>query len=150
MCNEIGCDQFSGDATIAAGVKYKQILAGLDSRPMTGAWKGYKDGDQNQTVDDMWAADVVGVYGKNYGNGEFYDAFHAAHPTAPMVASEHCSCLSDRTAFGNQTERILDSYSSWPCVQNCWEPVATRPFMQGLFDWTGFDYRYVYWFPTGL
>ena len=57
----------------------------------------------------------------------------------PMVASEHCSCQSDRTAFANASDRILGAEASWSCIKNCWEPVAARSFVQGLFDWTGFD-----------
>ena len=56
-----------------------------------------------------------------------------------MVASEHCSCQSDRTAFANASDRILGAEASWSCIKNCWEPVAARSFVQGLFDWTGFD-----------
>jgi hypothetical protein len=146
VCNEIGCTQLTGDATIAVGVKYKNLLAGLDRRPMTGAWKGFYNTQipqGNSTVDEMWARQVVGVYGKNYGYGGFYDDFHNANPTVPILASEHCSCTSDRAAFANATTGILDSFHSWGCIQNCWQPVATREFMEGLFDWTGFDYRSV-------
>ena len=31
VCNEIGCTQLTGDATIAAGVKFKQILYRLQT-----------------------------------------------------------------------------------------------------------------------
>lgn len=141
VCNEVGCRQATGDATLAIGKGFKQVLQELDpvaTRPMTGAWKNWPG---NGTVDTLWAEHVVDVYGVNYFSPSGYDSFHNSSPAVPMVASEHCSCQSDRTPFANSTMGLKGAYSAWPCIKDCWEPVANRSFVQGLFDWTGFDYR---------
>jgi hypothetical protein len=136
---EIGCEQATSDATIAAGVEFKKILRTLDPvTPLTGAWKGYTvTGKANATTDRLWGTKIVDVYGKNYGNGQFYDALHNSTPSLPIVASEHCSCSSDRAPFPNATAHLLGEFASWSCVQSCWQPVATREFVEGFFDWTG-------------
>ena len=136
---EIGCEQATSDATIAAGVEFKKILRTLDPvTPLTGAWKGYTvTGKANATTDRLWGTKIVDVYGKNYGNGQFYDALHNSTPSLPIVASEHCSCSSDRAPFPNATAHLLGEVASWSCVQSCWQPVATREFVEGFFDWTG-------------
>ena len=137
--NEVGCRQASGDATLAIGKEFKQVLKRLDpiaTRPMTGAWKNWPG---NRTMDTLWAEQVVDVYGVNYFSPSGYDSFHNSSPGTPMVASEHCSCTSDRTPFANATAGMKGTYSAWPCIKDCWEPVANRSFVQGLFDWTGYE-----------
>ena len=142
VCNEVGCEQATSEATIAVGIVFKKLLRTLDPvRPMTAAWKGYTIGGQNKTTDVLWASRVVDVYGKNYGNGAFYDTLHNTTSGLPMIASEHCSCSSDRAQSPNSSSRLLGEFASWSCVQQCWEPVAVRPFVEGFMSWTGFDYR---------
>ena len=143
VCNEIGCEQATSDVTISAGVAFKAALHALDdTRPMTAGWKGYTvAGAMNMTTETLWTTKVVDVYGKNYGNGDFYDALHNETPATPLLASEHCSCNSDRAAFANASDGILGPSRAWGCLGSCWQPVATRPFVQGLMAWTGFDYR---------
>ena len=141
VCNEGGCKQASGDATLAVGKAFKAVIAQHDpvaTRPMTGAWKTW--GYNNASMDILWGTEVVDVSGWNYMSPLAYDTYHnATH--RPMVASEHCSCQSDRTAFPNASARVRGAAASWPCIKDCWEPVANRSFVQGLFDWAGFDYR---------
>ena len=141
VCNEIGCKQATGDATLAVGKAFKDVLRQNDpiaTRPMTGAWKTWGYG--NSSMDILWGTTVVDVSGWNYMSAAGYDAYHNS-TGLPMVASEHCSCQSDRATFPNSSTHLLGGAASWSCIKNCWEPVATRSFVQGLFDWTGFDYR---------
>ena len=72
---------------------------------------------------------------------QFYDAFHAARPDTPFISSESCSCTSDRNLGVNASAAHIGVAHAWPCLKDCWQPVATRSWVQGSFDWTGFDYR---------
>ena len=63
--------------------------------------------------------------------------FHKQFPKIPFISSESCSCTSDRDYQVNDTEALIGAQSSWSCIKDCWQPIATREFVQGSFDWTG-------------
>ena len=109
------------------------------SRPITAAVSG---GILN---DDCIAAEVE-VMGINY-QVQTYDAFHAKRPSVPIVAAEtHCA-LSTRGEYQTDPARfIFNSYdlekAFWGnTARQTWRTVSSRPFVAGLFAWTGFDYR---------
>lgn len=79
------------------------------------------------------------MQGINYNYG-MLPTFHAANPEKPLISSESCSCTSDRGAL-NATDSLLGVSHAWPCLKDCWEPIASKSYIQGSFDWTGFDYR---------
>jgi hypothetical protein len=135
LCNEWGCQQLDQDVTIAIGVRFREIVKSLDlTRPISGAWNG------DMTTGIRWATNVCDIMGINYNYGSF-DPFHNNLPDVPLISSESCSCTSDRTFFSNSSESILGPYNAWTCIRDCWKPIATRNFVMGSFDWTGFDYR---------
>jgi beta-galactosidase len=135
LCNEWGCQQFEGDVTINIGVKFREIVKTLDpTRPISGAWNG------DLVTGGLWGSKVCDIMGINYNYGA-YDPFHQSYPTIPIISSESCSCTSDRSYYVNTTDAIIGPYNAWSCIRDCWQPVATRPFVIGSFDWTGFDYR---------
>lgn len=69
-------------------------------------------------------SDVIGV---NY-NEESYDQIHQAYPDTPMVISEIGGLIDEMSVM-----RDGSGYD--------WSLVDTRPFIMGMFKWTGFGYR---------
>lgn len=110
-----------------------------DTRPCTGALNA-------GMFEPGGAATVLDVTGINYCLDGF-DRFHALFPEQPLISSEDVSafatrgCMeSDETAqvFGNYDEDCADWGAT---VRETNTMVLSRPFVAGLFAWTGFDYR---------
>jgi len=96
------------------------------------------------------------LQGFSHKSGSVFDTFHAAHPTQPMMATECCSCMSQR---GVDTDACPDPKDGG-CVgyekaglpngtfynNNIGECTAkqvaesdSRDFVTGTFVWSGFD-----------
>lgn len=135
LCNEYGCVLSEYNVTLTIGQKFRKIIKDLDkSRPISGAWNG------DMKLGLMWAEQVTDMFGLNY-NYNAYDGFHKQFPKTPFISSESCSCTSDRDYEINATDALLGPEHAWSCIKDCWQPIATRDWVQGSFDWTGFDYR---------
>ncbi len=92
--------------------------------------------------------EVVEVRGWSYHiGGENMDAYHAAHPLQPNVGSEQGSTVSTRGIYANDPARGYmsaydDNGTSWSnTAEQWWSFFAPRPWLEGGFVWTGFDYR---------
>ncbi len=93
---------------------------------------------------------VLDVQGINYSPGS-YDGFHKEFPKHPVLATETSPAFCTRGVYEDDPERChLRSYDvrktpkEWGhciTVEEAWKAVAERPFVAGLFPWTGFDYR---------
>ena len=116
----------------------KRLARKLDpTRPVTvamnyGGWRG--------------AAPLVDVRGINYHERDI-DAYHRQMPNQPMVGTETGSTVSTRGVYANDKERGYVSaydlnFPPWAATAERWWGVyAERPFLEGGFVWTGFDYR---------
>lgn len=138
LCNEEAVQGEPVSARIARSMSAE--VRRLDpSRPITAAISG-------GTLNDDSLADAVDVVGVNYQVKQ-YDTIHAKRPGVPMVASEtHCVLATrgvDHTEPSRQVFADDDSeHASWSCsARETWRAVSSRPFVAGLFAWTGFDYR---------
>lgn len=116
----------------------KRRVHALDgTRPVTEAFNG-KLG--------QGASRVVDVMGCNYYLDEI-DAFHAAHPTVPMIGTETASTVMTRGAYARDDQAgVLPAYDRefprWASTaERWWSFYDERPFLAGGFVWTGFDYR---------
>lgn len=75
------------------------------------------------------------------------DQFHAKHPRVPVVAAEtHCVLSTRGTYETDPSKHVFASYDAdtapWGATaRETWRFVAARPYLAGLFAWTGFDYR---------
>jgi beta-galactosidase len=89
-------------------------------------------------------AEAVDVVGFNYSQGS-YDAFHAAHPSLPLISSEDTSAFMMRGEYETDPARhCIDSYDEQAAIdthRKAWRMIAERPFIAGGFVWTGFDYH---------
>ncbi len=93
--------------------------------------------------------EVAGVnYLDNLAKGGFTtDSWRAAHPDQPLVGTEECAIHNTRGVYVDDRERAhLNAYdwdpSDWGSpVMYAWKHYAERPWLAGVFLWTGFDYR---------
>ena len=56
------------------------------------------DGTRSVTQNDDYApaAPYLDIMGFSHKSGSVFDAYHSAHPKQPMMATECCSCMSQR------------------------------------------------------
>ena len=89
--------------------------------------------------------DVVGF---NYRSQHDIDGFHAKYPQKPMVMTEEGSTTATRGIYADDPAHVhLAAYDrearpgNSSSIEEAWRAVVARPFMSGMFVWTGFDYR---------
>lgn len=89
----------------------------------------------------------IDVLGCNYLVCGDVDEFHREYPTQPIVATETASTFSTRGSYlddknighTNAYGETLPGWGSSP--EAMWKYWSERPFVAGVFVWTGFDYR---------
>lgn len=91
-------------------------------------------------------SNVEDLQGGNY-DPRGYDAFHKKYPKKPFFGSETASAVGTRGEYANdRTKGYVSAYDvnapPWAQpAQVAWKALADRPFMEGGFVWTGFDYK---------
>ena len=89
----------------------------------------------------------IDVMGFNYYSHGSMDDFHKQFPDKPSVGSEDASGFSTRGIYvEDRAHQHLTAYdvnkSDWGALaEKSWNYYAARPYVAGLFQWTGFDYR---------
>jgi beta-galactosidase len=88
---------------------------------------------------------VIDVVGYNYIDQTNPDEQHAKFPHQPGVGTEETTTQCTRGIyFDDRPNAHLSPQSKGDSGGNCekgWNYYASRPFLAGLFFWTGFDYR---------
>ncbi len=88
---------------------------------------------------------VIDVVGYNYISQSNPDRQHAQFPNQPGVGTEETSTQGTRGIyFDDRAHAHLSPQERGDSGGNCergWTYYAARPFLAGLFFWTGFDYR---------
>ncbi len=88
--------------------------------------------------------DVMGFNYYTHGDG---DAYHRKFPDKPSVATEDASTVSTRGIYVEDlNHQHLTAYDTnhpaWAVTaEQSWLHYDPRPYVAGLFQWTGFDYR---------
>jgi beta-galactosidase len=93
--------------------------------------------------------DVMGFNYFTHGDGRDTgnDRYHAKFPDKPSVATEDASTFATRGVyFQDLDHQHLTAYDvnkpAWGITaEESWTHYAARPYVAGLFQWTGFDYR---------
>ena len=93
--------------------------------------------------------DVMGFNYFTHGDGAETgnDRYHARFPDKPSVATEDASTFSTRGIYvQDRDHQHLTAYDTnkpdWGITaEESWSHYAARPYVAGLFQWTGFDYR---------
>jgi len=90
---------------------------------------------------------VIDVMGFNYiGQGDT-DAQHAKFPNQPSWGTEEGSTHATRGIyFVDKDKHYSAAYDAKPnpkfySIEGGWQHYAARPYLAGMFIWTGFDYR---------
>lgn len=92
-------------------------------------------------------AGVVDLMGYNYIAQEDPDKQHAKYPWQKGWGTEEGSTFSTRGVyFNNDSLHYKSAYDAKPrpkaySIEEGWQYYAKRPFLAGMFIWTGFDYR---------
>jgi len=87
------------------------------------------------------------VMGFNYSTHGDTDAYHKQFPSKPSVATEDASTFSTRGVYvEDRDHQHLTAYDvnkpNWGLLaEDSWKYYASRGYVAGLFQWTGFDYR---------
>ena len=90
-------------------------------------------------------SDVIDVMGFNYiFNGDI-DRQHAAFPNQPSMGTEETTSRGTRGVYEddktNAHMEATDRKPSGRSLETGFKFYAARPFLSGIFYWTGFDYR---------
>lgn len=90
---------------------------------------------------------VIDVMGFNYiGQGDT-DAQHAKFPNQPSWGTEEGSTHATRGIYvADKDKHYAAAYDQKPnpkfySIEGGWQHYAARPYLAGMFIWTGFDYR---------
>jgi beta-galactosidase len=90
----------------------------------------------------------IDVMGFNYfSSAKNNDDYHKQFPNQPSVATEDASTLCTRGVYvQDRAHQHLTAYDvnkpDWGLLaEESWSHYAPRPYVAGLFQWTGFDYR---------
>jgi beta-galactosidase len=88
---------------------------------------------------------VQDVMGFNYIFNGNIDQQHAIFPNQPSIGTEETTSRSTRGIYEDDFENAhmaaTDRNPSGRSLEQGFNFYATRPFLSGLFFWTGFDYR---------
>ncbi len=90
---------------------------------------------------------VIDVMGYNYIGQGSTDAQHAKFPDQASWGTEEGSTHATRGIYVRDDERhYAAAYDQKPSpkfysIEGGWQHYAARPYLAGLFIWTGFDYR---------
>ncbi|WP_420138547.1 beta-galactosidase GalA [Sphingomonas sp.] len=110
-----------------------------DSRPATAATAG-NDGKGISTTTQ--------VAGFNYRSQHDVDAYHRDYPRTPIAMTEEGSTFATRGIYFDDRGNVhLAAYdkpqrpTGSSSIEQGWRAVVERPWMAGMFVWTGFDYR---------
>jgi beta-galactosidase len=116
----------------------KRLVRRLDpTRPVT------------EAMNNSWGkglSAVVDIQGFNYNN-KLIDEFHQKFPKQPTIGTETASTVCTRGIYENDKDKGYVSaydrnFPRWACTaEEWWKLYDERPFLQGGFAWTGFDYR---------
>ena len=92
-------------------------------------------------------SDVLQVMGYNYmGNGNI-DAHQKRFPHQPGMGTEEGSTFATRGIYvSDDVKHYKAAYDQKPrptfySIEEGWKFYAARPYLAGMFIWTGFDYR---------
>lgn len=88
------------------------------------------------------------VLGFNYKGQHDIDAMHRRFPDRPVVVTEEGLTFATRGIYADDPARVhIAAYdkrsggASTSSIEEAWRFNAERPYIAGMFVWTGFDYR---------
>lgn len=142
VCWSVGNEEWNIEGSVI-GERITNVMQGFSksidpTRPVTvGISSGFKSG----------ISSVVEIMGYNYmGNGDI-DAHRNEFKNQPGMGTEEGSTFATRGIyFTDDAKHYQNAYDRKPrptfySIEEGWKFYATRPYLAGMFIWTGFDYR---------
>jgi beta-galactosidase len=142
FCWSVGNEEWMIEGNIT-GERITQVMQGFAksidaTRPVTvGISSGFRSG----------ISSVVEIMGYNYmGNGDI-DAHRSQFKQQPGMGTEEGSTFATRGIYvTDDAKHYQSAYDRKPrptfySIEEGWKFYATRPYLGGMFIWTGFDYR---------
>ncbi|PXY46652.1 beta-galactosidase GalA [Flavobacterium hydrophilum] len=142
FCWSVGNEEWNIEGGIV-GERITNVMQGFTknidpTRPVTvGISSGFKSG----------ISSVVEIMGYNYlGNGDI-DAHRNQFKQQPGMGTEEGSTFATRGIyFDDEAKHYKSAYDKKPrptfySIEEGWKFYAERPYLAGMFIWTGFDYR---------
>ncbi|WP_394774252.1 beta-galactosidase GalA [Flavobacterium sp.] len=142
FCWSVGNEEWNIEGGII-GERITNVMQGFSksidpTRPVTvGISSGFKSG----------ISSVVEIMGYNYmGNGDI-DAHRDEFKNQPGMGTEEGSTFATRGVyFTDDAKHYQSAYDKKPrptfySIEEGWKFYAARPYLAGMFIWTGFDYR---------
>ena len=103
--------------------------------------------DVTQAIDGGWgqgSSVPIQVMGFNYFVHGNMDDYHAKFPDKPSFATEEADTHQSRGVYDESVygrEGPTDRKDPKDGIEEVWKYYEQRPYLGGLFLWTGFDYR---------
>lgn len=142
FCWSVGNEEWNIEGS-EIGERITNVMQGFSksidpTRPVTvGISSGFKSG----------ISSVVEIMGYNYmGNGDI-DAHRNQFKNQPGMGTEEGSTFATRGIyFTDDAKHYQSAYDKKPrptfySIEEGWKFYAARPYLAGMFIWTGFDYR---------
>jgi len=142
ICWSVGNEEWNIEGNIV-GERITNVMQDFaksidDTRPVTvGISSGFRSG----------ISSVVEIMGYNYlGNGDI-DAHRNEFKQQPGMGTEEGSTFTTRGVyFTDDAKHYKSAYDQKPrptfySIEEGWKFYAERPYLAGMFIWTGFDYR---------
>jgi len=142
ICWSVGNEEWAIEGNIT-GERITEVMQGFaksidPTRPVTvGVSSGFRSG----------ISSVVEIMGYNYmGNGDI-DAHRNQFKQQPGMGTEEGSTFATRGIyFTDDAKHYQSAYDKKPrpsfySIEEGWKFYAARPYLAGMFIWTGFDYR---------
>ena len=120
-------------------------------------YDGTRDVTQNDNYNNPAAIAALDIQGFSHKSGSTFDAYHKLYPKKPMMATECCSCMSQRGVDQDACPKPKDGgctgggaaglpkgtfYNNniGDCTAKQVSESDSRPTVTGTFIWSGFDY----------
>lgn len=140
FCNEVGCNNESAAAAF---------------RAISKLWDPTRAVTQNRYGTDLSTA-YLDIQGFSHRKAKDFESFHKSHPEKPLMASECCSCMSQRGVDEDVCPKPKDGGCVDPpkplpagvfynnnigqCTLEQVNASDSPDYVTGTFVWSGFDY----------
>lgn len=137
LCNEAGC----GNGGMLNGVVPASYAAAYtnDGSRAVGANMGWISPTDPGTP----MSDLLDVMGMSHNGLDAFTKFHAAEPNKPLVATECCSCETQRgedADLPHNTSYVYFSNENQQCLEDQTQVSNGQEYIAGTFVWTIHDY----------
>ncbi len=157
FCNEPGCNNNDKSAPTQPSFDFKSVTYEIDgTRPVTGNmcvnWGSCPDLDQFLSGRNNNMSGILDVQGFSHVSDSVFQQYHSVWPDKPLVASECCSCetqrgedddltpVPSRGDWGKDGNTVFYSNFNIDCVQQQTQYSNGLDFVSGTFVWTAHDY----------